>query len=316
LTPNKNSGKASGKDLKVQEIRQHSRQLVRELDVVKGVYLDTAYTFSQCHVLFELSTNNSLSLMQLSEILLIDKSNTSRTVKKLVELGLVKSEKLPHDNRQKFFSLTTKGEKALTETIGLADQQVGDALGNLTESEQQTVVDGLRLYGNALRKSRLQSRYTIRKIQKKDNAQMARVIRDVMTEFQAVGEGYSINDTEVDDMYGNYNGSRFVYCVIESDGQVVGGGGIAPLTGGAKSVCELRKMFFLPELRGFGMGSRLLSLLMDEARKRDFKKCYLETLERMWQANQLYKRAGFEPLSKTMGKTGHSSCQLYYAKQL
>ena len=76
--------------LTVSQIRQHSRQLVRELDIVNGAYMGSGYTFSQCHVLFELSSHNSLNLMELADILLIDKSNTSRTVKKLVELELIK----------------------------------------------------------------------------------------------------------------------------------------------------------------------------------------------------------------------------------
>ena len=95
----------------VGQIRQHTRQLVRELDVVKGVYLDTGYTFTQCHVLFELSAHKALNLMSLADPLLIDKSNTSRTVKKLVDLGLIKSEKVESDNRQKLFSLTAKGQE-------------------------------------------------------------------------------------------------------------------------------------------------------------------------------------------------------------
>jgi DNA-binding MarR family transcriptional regulator len=69
------------------QIRQHSRQLDRELDNVKGVYPDTGCTFSQCHALFELSVHSSLSLMELADNLLSDTSNTSRTIKKLVELA-------------------------------------------------------------------------------------------------------------------------------------------------------------------------------------------------------------------------------------
>ena len=41
------------------------------------------------------------------------------------------------------------------------------------------------------------------------------------------------------------------------DGRVVGGGGIAPLAGGDPDVCELRKMYFLPSLRGLGAGMAL-----------------------------------------------------------
>lgn len=300
----------------VARIRQHSRQLVRELDVVKGVYLGSGYTLSQCHVLFELAFHRSLGLVKLAEILLLDKSNTSRTVKKLVELGLVKVEKTATDSRQKLFSLTSKGARVLGTTTELADQQVEQALQNLHAEQQQQVIRGLQLYADALRKSRLQASFAIRPVQKGDNVQLARVIREVMTEFKAVGEGYSINDPEVDDIFTNYRNDRSCYFVLVCDERVVGGGGIGPLAGGDKFTCELRKMFFLPEARGFGLGRRLLSQLMDEARHRGYRMCYLETLERMWQANELYCKNGFSRLDKPLGKTGHCSCDRWYACHL
>ncbi len=306
----------SDKQTTIHEIRKHSRQLVRELDVVKGVYLGTGYTFSQCHVLFELSIHKSLGLMELAGNLLLDKSNTSRTVKKLIELGLVKANKTAADSRQKIFSLTPRGERALCTTTELANEQVERALQNLNDEQQEHVVRGLQLYANALSKSRLQSNCLIRPIKKRDNPQIARVIRDVLTEFKAVGEGYSINDPEVDDMVTNYRDKRSCYFVIELNEQIVGGGGIGPLQGGDKFTCELRKMFFLPDARGIGLGRRLLLLLMDEARKRDYQKCYLETLDRMWQANELYRKNGFELLEKPLGKTGHCSCDRWYLLDL
>lgn len=298
------------------QIRQHSRQLVRELDLVKGVYQDSGYTLSQCHVLFELSLHQSLNLMELAEILLIDKSNTSRTVKKLVEVGLVKTEKVSSDNRQKLFSLTSKGEKVIRTTTLLADKQVESALGHLSDEQQQLVIRGIQLYAGALRKSRLQANYTIRLIQKQDTAQVARIIRDVLTEFQAVGEGYSIVDPEIDNMFGSYRDKRSCYYVIEVKNKIVGCGGIAALEGGDQQTCELRKMFFLPTTRGLGLGRRLLLLLMDEARNRDYKKCYLETLDRMWGANELYRKNGFKLLKKPLGKTGHAKCDRWYAMTL
>ncbi len=306
----------SAKESKVSQIRQHSRQLVRELDLVQGSYLDTGYTISQCHVLFELSLHKSLNLMALADNLLIDKSNTSRTVKQLVQLGLVKLERVASDNRQKLISLTAKGQKALRSTVSLANKQVEDALDTLSEEQQELVVQGIQLYADALRRSRLQSNYTIRLIQKQDNAQVSRLIRNVMTEFHAVGQGYSIDDPEVDDMSGNYRNKRSCYYVITIDDEVVGCGGIGPLAGGDRFTCELRKMFFLPEVRGLGLGRRLLLLLMDEARKRDYRRCYIETLDRMWRANELYQKNGFRLLEKPMGTTGHSSCDRWYLLNL
>jgi DNA-binding MarR family transcriptional regulator len=63
-------------------------------------------------------------------------------------------------------------------------------------------------------------------------------------------------------------------------------------------------------------GEQALLLLLDKARKRGYKKCYLETLDRMWRANELYKKNGFELLDKPRGKTGHCSCDRWYSLNL
>lgn len=300
----------------IEEIRKGSRHLVRELDVVNGVYLGTGYTLTQCHVLFELAACGKLGLLELAERLLMDKSNTSRTVKKLVEIGLVKSEKAVTDSRQKFFSLTAAGKQALAKTVHIADEQVESALEFLSPAEQEIVVDGLRIYSEALRKSRLQAPFEMRKIQSKDNPQIARVIREVMLEFDAVGSGYSEADTEVDQMAANYRGKSSCYQVLELDGKVIGGGGFAPLEGGDAKTCELRKMFFAPKARGFGLGRKLLTFLLKEARRRGFSKCYVETLSRMEAANSLYEAFEFERLDSQLGNTGHTKCDVRYLLHL
>ena len=158
--------------------------------------------------------------------------------------------------------------------------------------------------------------FSLRLIQPGDDREMARIIRDVMTEFGAVGPGYSINDAEVDTMHESYQGPRAVYYVIEKDGALVGGGGIAPLDGGAEEVCELRKMYFRPEVRGHGLGRRLLALCLDAARERGFRQCYLETLSGMDAARRLYEAAGFQRIEKSMGSTGHTSCNAFYVMDL
>lgn len=300
----------------VQQIRQHTRQLVRELDIVKGVYLNSGYTFLQCHVLFELLTHKSLNLMTLASNLLIDKSNTSRTVKRLVELGLIEVKPSSTDKRQKLFNLSAFGKQELREIVSVANTQVQAALDNLSEEEQIQAIRGMKLYADALQNSRQQADYTIRRIKKNDNGKVAELIRTVMVEFDACGPGYSIVDPEVNTMYESYRNDRSCYFVITLNDEIVGCGGIGPLKGGAKQTCELRKMFFLPRIRGLGLGRRLLLLLFREARTRGYSECYLETLQRMSRAIALYHRSGFELLKEPIGKTGHSACDRWYLKQL
>jgi putative acetyltransferase len=158
--------------------------------------------------------------------------------------------------------------------------------------------------------------YTIRPIAPADDAAMARVIRTVMPEFGAVGSGFAINDPEVDWMSRAYSEPRCSYFVVEREGAVVGGAGVAPLVDGEPDVCELRKMYFLPELRGMGAGAAMMRLCLDAARQHGFKRCYLETLRGMDAAMKLYERTGFRRIPGPMGATGHGGCNAFYLLDL
>lgn len=156
----------------------------------------------------------------------------------------------------------------------------------------------------------------IRPIRPADDERMARIIRTVMTEYGAVGEGYSIMDPEVDEMAEAYAGPGAAYFVALVDGEIVGGAGIGPLVGGPEDVCELKKMYLLGEARGLGLGRRLMERCLDAARDAGYGRCYLETLGHMTEARRLYERNGFTPIDAPMGATGHTGCNGWYIRDL
>ncbi|MEO8161070.1 MAG: GNAT family N-acetyltransferase [Arenimonas sp.] len=145
---------------------------------------------------------------------------------------------------------------------------------------------------------------------------MARIIRTVMPEFGAIGDGFAINDPEVDWMSRAYAEPRSSYFVIEREGVVLGGAGVAPLVDGDADLCELRKMYFLPALRGLGAGTAMMQRCLDAAREHGFRRCYLETLAGMDAAMRLYERSGFRRLPGPMGATGHGGCNAFYLLDL
>jgi putative acetyltransferase len=156
----------------------------------------------------------------------------------------------------------------------------------------------------------------VRPIEPGDDAAVAELIRAVMPEFGAVGDGYAINDPEVDAMSSAYSLRGARYWVVVRDGVVRGGGGYAALAGGESDTCELKKMYFYADVRGRGLGARILDLSIEHARLDGYERMYLETLEHMTDARRLYERRGFEPLSKPLGATGHFGCNAWYAKRL
>ena len=160
------------------------------------------------------------------------------------------------------------------------------------------------------------SNFSIRPILNTDDAAMAAIIRSVMPEFGATGSGFAISDPEVDWMQRAYAQPRHAYFVLEQDSRVLGGAGIAPLTGGDADICELRKMYFLPTARGIGAGAAMMATCLAAARAAHFGQCYLETLSGMDAAMRLYERSGFRRISGPLGATGHGGCDSFYLLDL
>lgn len=155
-----------------------------------------------------------------------------------------------------------------------------------------------------------------RPVQPKDNVALAVAIRTVLVEMGAPKVGTAYADTTLDHMYEAYNVPRSAYFVVEKEGTILGGAGIAPLQGGPEYICEFQKMYFLPEARGTGIARKLLAHCMDLALSWGFTQSYIETLPSMLVAQKLYKNFGFTYLEGPMGSTGHTSCSVWMLKHL
>lgn len=160
--------------------------------------------------------------------------------------------------------------------------------------------------------------YSIRPIQSQDNAQIAKIIREVSAEFGLAAEsGFAVGDSILDNLYEVYQQRNAAYWVIvDEQDQVFGGGGIAPLEGD-QSILEIQKMYFLPIIRRYGFAKQILNLAFDFAHEQNFKRIYLETTPSLWQAVKLYEKSGFEHLDHPEGNTGHSAaCEIWMLKTL
>ena len=90
--------------------------------------------------------------------------------------------------------------------------------------------------------------YIIREIEEKDNKAVEKVIRACLIEYGGNHEGTAWADPDLGRFSEIYNSEGNKYWVIEDEnGKIVGGTGIGNLGNG---ICELQKMYCLPEARG------------------------------------------------------------------
>ena len=156
----------------------------------------------------------------------------------------------------------------------------------------------------------------IRPIQKKDNPHIANVIRKVLIDLNIPKVGTAYEDISIDDMYNAYQKERTRYFVVEENGKIWGGAGVAPLANYDVAVCELQKMYYLPEVRGKGIGAQMIDICLEAAKNFGFKDCYLETMPYMKAAQKLYVKNGFDYIDGPLGGTGHYSCPVYMLKKI
>ncbi|MBQ8955206.1 MAG: GNAT family N-acetyltransferase [Clostridia bacterium] len=157
--------------------------------------------------------------------------------------------------------------------------------------------------------------YTIRPIEPRDDGAVEAIIRACLLEFGGDRPGTAWFDPGLGHFSQVYRGEDRAYWVAEDEtGRVVGGAGIGPLEG-APGVCELQKMYCLPEARGTGAARLLIERALAFAAPR-YERCYLETFGNMKAAHRFYEKHGFHRIDRPLGSTGHFGCDIMYLKEL
>ncbi len=152
----------------------------------------------------------------------------------------------------------------------------------------------------------------IRLIEKKDDARVAEIIRECLTEYDCAGRmDTAWGDPYLDRFSEVYILENNAYYVAENDeGLVVAGVGVGPLDD-EKGICELQKMYCVSDYRGTGIAQKLLDEALAFARKY-YKGCYLETRDNMERAKHFYEKNSFSYTPDTIGNTGHGGCDYHY----
>lgn len=156
----------------------------------------------------------------------------------------------------------------------------------------------------------------IRQIQAEDNAEIAVIIRKILSEFGANKPGTVFFDPTTDNLFQLFSAADSAYYVAEAEGNIVGGSGVFPTPGLPVGCCELVKLYLLPEMRGQGLGIKLMEKCFQKAIDLGYTQMYLETMPELHTAIGLYEKAGFTYLHGPMGQSGHFGCDLWMIKNL
>jgi len=157
---------------------------------------------------------------------------------------------------------------------------------------------------------------TLRRIEERDNSEIAELIRSVFREFKIDKPGTVFYDPTTDDLYNLFKKSGSVYWIAEENGKIIGGCGIYATPGLPGGCAELVKLYLLPGQRGKGIGRMLMEKTCESARELGYRQLYLESMPELSKAIGIYEKAGFRFISSRMGNSGHFCCDIWMIKDL
>ena len=110
---------------------------------------------------------------------------------------------------------------------------------------------------------------------------------------ERVSQSWLAPDAQAFDIYYPQKGGAF-WVLLDGE-EVVGTCGVRPLE---PSVCELKRMYLLPRVRGLGWGRQMALVALDWARASGFQFMRLDTDAVLTSAIALYRSLGFEPIAR------------------
>ena len=156
----------------------------------------------------------------------------------------------------------------------------------------------------------------IREIRQEDNVELARVIRSILEEHGVARPGTVYTDPTTDALFELFQEEGSVYFVALDEGKIIGGCGIFPTVGLPSGMSELVKLYLLDIYRGKGIGKELMLRCIEFAKNHGYNSLYLETMDELSNAIQLYNNLGFNTIDGPLGETGHFACEIRMVKEL
>lgn len=273
----------------VEETRSFSRFYTEVLGLLNKHILDSPYSLTEVRILYEIDKIKNCTANILMHKLNVDRGYMSRILKHLEKDALIIRENSSIDGRSIILHLTSQGKSVITALDEKSSNQIEKLINHLTESEQENLVKSMKYIKKALSDG-LDS-ITIRAYETKDIEFIIKKHRDLYEaeygfgpEFGDYVEEYMLKFNK------SYDPTMENIWVAEINGLVVG---VIAIVKVDNSTAQLRWFLIEPEMRGKGLGHRLMKTAIDFSKGKDYTHVFLWTVDILKTARHLYKNYGF-----------------------
>jgi len=306
-------------DQKINLLRQNARSVVRELGLLNEAYFEVGVTLAERHLLIELSSSKeALSAKDIAERLLLDKSTVSRLVSKAIKKGFITCATDQKDKRKRFLQFTELGKHTLSTFEPIAFNQTKNALQTLSLEKLELVYQGVALYAQGLRNSRLQNTTPSPLLKDIDSLESSEELQNQLHQLGYILDSYKSEDKEalfaifkevvdtgcqfpyesssMEEFHAQFFGpASQVYVCRSAEGHVIGGFYLKSNYSGRSGHIANAAYMIKSTHRGLGIGTLLIKASLRIAKHLNFLAMQFNmVLSQNAGAIKLYKRLGFE----------------------
>ena len=276
----------------LEAVRSFSRFYTKRIGLLAEGIVDSPYSVSEARLLYELAQRDTSTLGEVARALALDAGYVSRLVHGLQGRGLVKKARSTTDRRRLVLRLSAKGRTTYERLNAGSRAQISAMMRDVHPDKRAEVVSSMGVIERALGEMPSSPVVTYRGHQPGDMGWIVQRHAVLYHEshgwddtFEAMVAGIVQRFLESFDL------QRERSWIAEVDGRRAGA---IALTERSKTVGQLRLLFVEPWARGLGIGARLVSECVGQARHVGYDKMILFTVRGLDSARKLYEAEGFE----------------------
>lgn len=269
-------------------VRSFYRALTLRVGVFTDRFLGRQRPLAQSRLLFEIGREGA-DVRELRSRLGFDSGYLSRLLRSLEAEGLVEVAPLESDLRSRRACPTAAGLEELDELDRLGDRFAEGTLASLSEDERARLVTAMSEVETLLTLS-----FTRISVEDPESPDAKRCLEEYSAELAERFEAGFDAGRSIPADAGDLRPPRGIFLLARLDGRPVGCGAVKGIEPGVGSV---KRMWVSRDVRGTGVGRRLLLALEREATGLGMTLLRLETNRSLHEAQRLYRRNGYREVA-------------------
>jgi DNA-binding MarR family transcriptional regulator/N-acetylglutamate synthase-like GNAT family acetyltransferase len=268
----------------VRQVRSFNRTVSQRIGALNDRFLKRKRSLGEARLLYEIGSDGA-DVRELRTRLDLDSGYVSRLLRSLESDCLIKTHRTPDDGRVVRVILTPKGLREVAELDRRSNEFAESVLAALSPMQRE------RLIAAMAEVERLMWASAIRiDVEPPDGPGAQFCLREY---FRELGERFDAGFDATTSISANpeeLTPPAGVFVVARLSGRAIGCGALKVKK---QKVGEIKRMWVSPQVRGLGVGRRLLEALEARARAFRLKTLRLETNRNLTEAQQLYRSAGY-----------------------